>query len=227
MRRFIAHKANVDGPFYVVNGECMACGAPESEADELIAHDESGYCFFSTQPTNLEQVDAAIRALWASCCGALRYAGKDQSILARIAEIGESEKCDENIASTSLKIRSRVTFAYESDDASGESSLKSIVRFISSTRTQGQYSRCTNFQFSKSEASFVFHWYTDCSIKFRVKQVSGERWLVSLEDNDRATIGNAMSLDKSLRAGRQFTAIRWFTEDEKIDGLNGGTTHPY
>jgi len=227
MRRFIAHNANVDGPFYVVNGECIACGAPESEADELMAHDESGHCFFRTQPTNPEQVDAAIRALWASCCGAVRYAGKDQSILARIAELGESEKCDENVEPTSLKIRSRVTFAYECDEASSESSLRTIVRFISSKLTQGQDSRCTNFQFSKSEASFVFHWYTDCSIKFRVKQIPGERWLVSIEDNDRARISYAIWLDKSLRASRQFTAIRWFTEDEKIDGLNGGTTHPY
>lgn len=205
----------------------MACGAPESEAEGLMAHDGSGHCFFKTQPKNPEQVDAAIRALWASCCGAIRYAGNDQSILVRIAELGESQKCDENTGSTSVKIRSRVTFAHQCDDASIESGLRSIVRFISSTRSQGKYSRCTDFRYSKSEASFVFHWFTDCSIKFRVKQIAGERWLVSIEDNEQATAGAAMSLDKSLQASSQFTEIKWFTEDEQIDGSTGGAIHPY
>lgn len=144
MRRFTAHNSNSDGPFYVVKGECMACGAPESEAEGLMAHDGAGHCFFRTQPENSAQVDGAIRALWASCCGAIRYAGKDQSILGRIAELGEGQKCDENTELTSLKIRSRVTFADLRGDASVESGLRSIVQFMSSTRPQSQYSRCSD-----------------------------------------------------------------------------------
>lgn len=227
MRRFTAHSANSDGAFYVVTGDCIACGAPESEAEGLMAHDGSGHCYFKTQPKNPEQVDAAIRALWASCCGAIRYAGSDQSILVRIAELGEGLKCDENINSTSQKIRSRVTFAHQCDDTSIESSLRSIVRFISSTRSQGEHSRSSDFRYNKNEASFVFHWYTDCSIKFRVKQIEGGRWLVSIEGNDRATVGTAISLDKSLQASSQFTEIKWFTEGEEIGGSTGGATHPY
>jgi hypothetical protein len=228
MRRFAAHHANSDGPFYVVDGECVACGAPESEAGGMMSHDDSsGHCFFKTQPQTLEQVDAAIRALRASCCGAVRYAGKDHSILVRIAELGEGSKCDENIKSPCLKVRSRVTFVYQGDDSSVESSLRSIVEFISSARSGNEHCRCTDLKYGKSEASFIFHWYIDCSIKFRVRHLSKGRWLVSIEDDERATIGNAISLDKSLQANPEFTEIQWFTEDERIDGLIGGAVHPY
>jgi hypothetical protein len=49
MRRFTAHHANSDGPFKPVDG---VCGAPESEAEGMMAHDGSGHCFFRTQPGN-------------------------------------------------------------------------------------------------------------------------------------------------------------------------------
>jgi len=227
MRRFAAHHANTDGPFYVVGGECIACGAPESEAEGMMSHDDSGHCFFKTQPETSEETDAAIRALWASCCGAVRYAGKDQSILTRIAELGECSKCDENVEFTLPKTRSRVRFGYQGDDPSVESNLRSIVKFISDTRLQGEHCRCTDFKYRKTEASFVFHWYIDCSIKFRVKHLQERRWLVSIEDNDRATVGNAMSLDKSLQTNHRFTEIEWFTDDEQIDGVACGAVHPY
>ena len=227
-RRFTAHKANCEGPFYVVDGDCMGCGAPESEAEGMMSHDASGHCFFTAQPENLEQNDAAIRALWTSCCGAVRYAGNDQSILNRIAELGEDLRCDERLDPAPPKtVRNRVTFAYESDNPSVESSLRSIVGFIADTRPKGANCRCTDFNFRKSEASFVFHWYIDCSIRFRVAQVLGGRWLVSIEDNDKGMIGTAMSLDKSLQASHKFTEIRWFTEDGQSDGATGGAAHPY
>lgn len=47
------------------------------------------------------------------------------------------------------------------------------------------------------------------------------------EDNDRATVGTAMSLDKSLQANHQFAEIEWFSDDERMDGLRGGAVHPY
>jgi hypothetical protein len=41
----------------------------------LISHDEDGHCFFARQPTTEDETSAAIRGVWASCCGAVRYAG--------------------------------------------------------------------------------------------------------------------------------------------------------
>jgi hypothetical protein len=226
--RLTAHQANCDGSFYVVDGECMGCGAPESEAEGMMSHDGSGHCFFTAQPKNSGEVDAAVRALWASCCGAVRYAGNDQAILARIAELGEGSKCDEKIESTApSSVRSRVTFAYRGDNSSVESSLRSIIRFIASSHSTGSYERCTDFKYGKSEASFVLHWFDDCSIRFRVVQILEGTWLVSIEDNDRAKIGIAISLDKSLQASDLFTEIQWFKEVEQISSMICGAVHPY
>jgi hypothetical protein len=53
------------------------------------------------------------------------------------------------------------------------------------------------------------------------------KWLITIEDNDRAKIGTAMSLDTALQASNSFAEIRWFTEEEE-DGRGGtGAALPY
>ena len=88
------HGRNSAGPFYVENGQCISCGAPESEAGGLMSHDEEGHCFFARQPTTEDETSAAIRGVWASCCGAVRYGGDDPHVLIRLAELGKSSQCD-------------------------------------------------------------------------------------------------------------------------------------
>ena len=80
------HRLNVVGAFYVEDGGCIACGAPEAEAPELMGwtDDPGHHCYFKKQPANAEEVDHAIRALEVSCCGALRYGGDDPAIIARL-----------------------------------------------------------------------------------------------------------------------------------------------
>jgi hypothetical protein len=89
-RLFTAYLKNAAGPFYVVHERCIACQAPESEAPDLMTHDEGeeiGYqCYFKKQPTTPEQLDQAINAVIVSCCGAVRYAGRDPEILKRICD---------------------------------------------------------------------------------------------------------------------------------------------
>lgn len=58
-------------------------------------------------------------------------------------------------------------------------------------------------------------------------QIHEGKWLVSIEDNGRAKIGTAMSLDKSLQANDQFREIQWFKEEEQIDSTICGAVHPY
>ena len=86
------HGQNVDGPFYVMSDDCMACGAPELYASRLMSHDSHGQCFFARQPANPEETTEAIEGTWASCCGALRYGGTDSEILVRMAEVGLAEQ---------------------------------------------------------------------------------------------------------------------------------------
>jgi len=79
---------NVDGPFFVENGECIACRAPEHEAPDLMAFDEdAGHCYFEKQPSTPAEWERAIRAVCASCCAAVQYGGDDPAILRRISEL--------------------------------------------------------------------------------------------------------------------------------------------
>jgi hypothetical protein len=74
------------GDFYVIEHECMACGAPAMEAPALMAHRTStSSCFFLKQPSTPDEVNQAVTAVQASCCGAVRYRGSDPSILARLS----------------------------------------------------------------------------------------------------------------------------------------------
>lgn len=89
---------NVAGDFYVADGMCMACTAPEHEAPGLMAHDtvNAGYhCYFRRQPATPEEVESAVRALVVSCCGAVRYGGTSPVVLQRLAELGATIACDQ------------------------------------------------------------------------------------------------------------------------------------
>jgi hypothetical protein len=48
------YSENSQGDFYVENGVCITCGAPESEAPDLIEHSQNayGHCFLRN---NLKQ----------------------------------------------------------------------------------------------------------------------------------------------------------------------------
>jgi hypothetical protein len=184
-----------------------------------------------SQPRTADQTDSAIRALWSSCCGAVRYAGNDRSILSRIAQLGVASSSDKELnPSPPTTVRNRVTFMYRSASTSFESTLREIVRFVADSRPKHSGCKCSDFDYGKSERSFIFRWGTSDfpnSIRFRIERSTGGKWLISIEDNDRAKIGTAMSLDTALQASDSFAEIRWFTEDEE-DGRGGtGTAHPY
>jgi hypothetical protein len=92
---------------------------------------------------------------------------------------------------------------------------------------RSKYSRCTNVKFRRREAQFVFHWFKDCSIRFRVAEIAAGRWLVSIEDNDEAKIGFAIWLDNILQQDHRFAEIMWFTGEERIERSAAGSVHPY
>src|SRR5262245_21900427 len=93
----LRHPRNAPGHFYVADGECMACMVPEAVAPDLMGfHDspELSHCFFARQPRGEAEVRAALDAMHASCCGALRYAGTDRDVLAELKRLGLAAQCD-------------------------------------------------------------------------------------------------------------------------------------
>ncbi len=79
-------RRNAQGDFFVAEDACITCGAPEHEAPDLIRMDKDG-CYFHKQPQSVEETERATRAVWVSCCKAVRYAGRDPKVLARLAEL--------------------------------------------------------------------------------------------------------------------------------------------
>ena len=86
-------RKNVPGPFYTT-GDCLACGAPEEVAPDLLApltHNNSD-TYFVRQPSTNFEVERACRALEVCCTAALRYGGADPYIIRRLGN--DPDYCD-------------------------------------------------------------------------------------------------------------------------------------
>lgn len=88
--KYPRYPLNVAGDFYVVDGWCIACGAPEREAPDLMANSSIPglpiieHCHFVKQPVTPDEIERACNAILVSCCQAVRYAGSDPAILDRL-----------------------------------------------------------------------------------------------------------------------------------------------
>lgn len=89
---------NAPGDFYVEDGWCIACTAPEHAAPDLMDHSDTGaanyHCYFRRQPGTEAELDQAIEAVRAACCGVVRYRGSDPSIIHRLVNVGCADSCD-------------------------------------------------------------------------------------------------------------------------------------
>jgi hypothetical protein len=91
------HPLNAPGPFYVEHHLCINCMLPVAQAPDLMAfHDGDGehHCYFKRQPRTSEETEQAIAAIGVNCCGAIRYAGCDPSILRKLADLDREDHCD-------------------------------------------------------------------------------------------------------------------------------------
>ena len=100
-RRFEAYPENAGGPFYVQNDLCITCRAPESVARDLIGFYEdtsgsgaSSHCYFKKQPKPPEEIDRAVKAVRANCCGCYRYAGADAEVKEKLREAACEDAID-------------------------------------------------------------------------------------------------------------------------------------
>ena len=89
----VRYAQNAPGSFYAIGG-CLACGAPEQEAPELMStlDDTNWETYFVRQPETPAEIERACRALESCCLSTLRYGGHDPAIIRRLAN--RPEYCD-------------------------------------------------------------------------------------------------------------------------------------
>lgn len=93
-------KQNSEGDFYVADQQCVLCLLPLDAAPELMGLFDppdgpaGSTCYFSRQPSSDAEVEAAIRAISHSCCGGLRYGGRDPVIIGKLKALGLATQCD-------------------------------------------------------------------------------------------------------------------------------------
>jgi len=87
--------SNAPGPFYVADGCCLGCEAPEVESPGMVGRTAcESSCYFKKQPTTAGELDQVIEAMIVSCTSALRYAGVDPAMFGRLREAGRADRCD-------------------------------------------------------------------------------------------------------------------------------------
>jgi len=201
-----------------------------------MSHDTTGHCFFVLQPSSGEEVNSAIRATWASCCGAVRYGGDDPEILTRLAELGGGFLCDKRVSS-SIEPVYRNQARFECRDvaqATGQTISRFIIDLIA-TSLHHEGTECIAFQDEANSSSFQFVWGKSkslnnnkgYSIRIRVKHENGNDVLLSLSENEQAETGTAIQVDKALRTSNFIHSIRWFSKSELLTDGESGRPHPY
>lgn len=70
--------------------------------------EEHSTCFFERQPTTPEDEYRAVRAVWASCCSAVRYGGNDPRVIARLENLEQG------------RVATAVTFVADSDETAAD-----------------------------------------------------------------------------------------------------------
>lgn len=228
------HPLNVEGPFYVENGECMSCGAPEMEAGGLMSHDEGGHCFFVRQPASDDEVDSAIRATLASCCGAIRYRGDDSKISIRLAEIGETHLCDNRIPDVEPIRRNQARFEWCDPKLGGMGSTsRSVIGYIAASMSHRTDCEVDAFQEDAEQSSFRYSWAKSLNdgkkycIRIGVRHEHNNFWLLTLAENEQAETGTAMMIDRMLQQNGSVRSVRWFSRDELAGQGETGRSHPY
>ncbi len=220
---FTRHPKNAPGPFYVEEGCCTACMAPHAEAPDLMGFDaEQGHCYIRQQPRGKAETYSAIRALWSSEFGCLRYAGDDPDILRRLVEAGLAYNCDQSLPlAVQPLLRNHVTFAVEQGAIETETRNLATIRLIASwlsnyieqKNTRHQRYTLVPLQHESIALTFALDWgYAAHEIRITEGEPNTGRSLVT-HSPSRQPGSSAVSLilDDWLRGEPYLRAIRWYT----------------
>ncbi len=212
------YSENSQGDFYVEDGVCTSCGAPQAEAPDLIDHSkfEYGHCYFKKQPETDGEIERAIQAIAVSCIAGLRYGGTEEKILKRLYEIGQADQCDHKpIGNYKTLIWDTVIFQFEG-------SIKELSELITTQIVLGQThlkKQIINFKFeSDNYFEFIYRWTNGSTGNiFRCHFIGDNRFRVEIgiEANGHqiSIRGNSMILNSILCSDKRISKILWVDKD--------------
>ena len=89
-----AHRQNVPGPVYVVDGCCLSCGVWEQDAPEHFAWSDDS-CYVSRQPENDEEFAKVARAMRVQELDCIRVRNCPDRWRAILERMGQGDLIDE------------------------------------------------------------------------------------------------------------------------------------
>jgi hypothetical protein len=205
------HPKNAPGPFYVLANHCIACGAPQAEAPELVTGcgSDDG-CYFHRQPETPEEVDAALRATLVSCIEVYRYGGEDPEIRRRLAEVGHASLCDHPLEGVAKVVRDHVRFAFDATNAAALATR--ILDWMIEQNPKGAWTEPVT---GDREAAAFEHTHSSQYAKpriYRLARLSDRHWLLT---------GAQGPWLHDLLVSHGARDLRWFSADELTAGAEG------
>ena len=221
------HPENVQGPFYVLNGCCMACDVPVSEAPDLFTYDVANHCYVKRQPHTKEEFERTLRVAWSAEVECIRYRGVDPEVLRRFAEFGSPHLCDVAPPPEILPvIRDFVRFDSDSPEHAQFSAVDLVEAFrghlLHLDSLREDLGTRFRYHFNPIEggpltASLTYSWFEDHrhTVEFQVVGVPGFRW-VTHHFSAELIGGRAVSLqiDDWLKGAGSFRPIQWYSAEE-------------
>jgi hypothetical protein len=213
------YSENSLGDFYVEDGVCTSCGAPQAEAPDLIDHSklEYAHCYFKKQPETDGEIERAINAIAVSCVSGLRYGGKDEKILKRLYEIGEGGNCDHKPIGN-YKILIWDTSIFEFNGSIQElSELMTTQIVLGDTHLNKQI---INFKLENDNYfEFIYRWANGSTGNlFRCHFIGDNRFRVEIgieENGHEISIReNSIVLKTILSSDKKVSNIAWFDRDK-------------
>jgi hypothetical protein len=210
------HPQNVPGPFYVVDGCCLSCDVPRTEAPEHFVYDNSNHCFVKRQPTNRDEVTKVLRAAWFSEVGCIRYRGNDPDIIRRLAESGESQLCDTaSVVGIEPVERNHVSFAARDLEMATMSAFdiaREFQRYVESRNSQHITYRFTPIKNLGTRASLTYAWYQDQFHSVEFERIEGGvgHWLI----RHGAPKAASWTFHDWLTGDTRLQDVRWYSKDQ-------------
>lgn len=206
------HPKNAAGPIYVVNGCCTACGVPTSIAPELFEFDSTDHCYVKRQQASDSELEKALQVLRAQELDCVRYRGRDEGVLRRMAEAGEADQVDHALPGVGPVLRNVVTFtipASKESPADAAALLEEFAGYVKA-RFPDLLVRTKPIERRNTEASFALAWFEDHFHPVTIRPADPSSQMLILH---RGNLGMSELLDDWLRSTKRFEAIRWYAEE--------------